>query len=1038
MKRIMSIFLVLAMILTLAPMNIFAAKNNTSVFSDVDDSDYYAEAAIALAQIGILSGYPDGTFGADKTITRAEMAAIVCRMIDREADADDEKGKTDFDDVSANHWASGYINIATEEGIINGDGNGKFRPEDNVKYEEAIKMVVCALGYGEDVEINSNDWSKGYIGIAEENGISNDLKGEKGILSTRGEVALMVYNGMGIDAEDLEDDEDNEVEAPTASLAAGMYTTTQYVSLKTKTEDAVIYYTLNGKAPSVKSAKYKKSIELENSCTLRAIAVKGDAVSEEISVSYIIKRPSLSTKKYTVSFNLNYEDATGAPASQKVKKGAKATEPEKPSRENFTFMGWYTDEECTQAFDFDEEITSKKTLYAKWGKASYEMKLYASQSTVLIGEDEDTYIYLESDIEASSISLYDAKNQTNSIATLYDDGDFSKHGDDMAGDGIYSACISDIVSSDKEITFIAVYEGSKSNEVEVSYYTVLTSEEIEIMKNVDTGIKSITESEDFDEKPIEEKEDLVENKLNEFVESGEINENSISYDGDAEVFSFTFSNGVLGGVMIGEFEEEFNGPSVDSRPAVDQGISLNSVSESPDVELSLNNIGEEEFPLGEALILNAFPSFEIYSSQIAYRTNFYNTVKAEWDSKGLKTTVDTDVTVSDYQNLEGYEVICFSTHGSAYNSSVPAICLREGSSKHKDEIYSALLKNGDVAVVNGYYWILPSFFETEYGSGTLEDAFVFSECCMALGYGNGDNSGSYDYSMANAIIGASANAYIGFHNSVFADYSREFMKNYIDELIDGESSIDSYNDSISKYGSNHEIWFNNTKSYTLKEWYEEVKKVEFKPGTHVAYPVLRGDSGAYLLETGLKNGTFEKYNIFTTAPNFWEGVGDVRTLTQLGDVKPSSGSGRMAVISTGIGANSTTAIGSGTEGSIITQTFVLPKDAKEISFDYNLVSEEPMEYVGSKYNDAFAVNITCGNNTVFSNVLESVNSSTWYKVSGIDFNGGDSSVYQTNWKNKEIDVSSCAGKVVTLKFIIYDVGDSIYDSACVIDNVKIK
>jgi len=172
MKKLLSIFLVLTMFLTLAPMNIFAADVEKTIFSDMKNSDYYAEAATKLVESGILTGYPDGTFGAEKTITRAEMATIVCRMIDKEADAENSVGATIFDDVSDNHWANGYINIASKEGIINGDGNGKFRPEDDVKHEEAIKMVVCALGYGDNVVVDPADWSKAYLDIANEKGIS--------------------------------------------------------------------------------------------------------------------------------------------------------------------------------------------------------------------------------------------------------------------------------------------------------------------------------------------------------------------------------------------------------------------------------------------------------------------------------------------------------------------------------------------------------------------------------------------------------------------------------------------------------------------------------------------------------------------------------------------------------------------------------------------------------------------------------------------------------------------------------------------------
>ena len=60
------------------------------------------------------------------------------------------------------------------------------------------------------------------------------------------------------------------------------------------------------------------------------------------------------------------------------------------------------------------------------------------------------------------------------------------------------------------------------------------------------------------------------------------------------------------------------------------------------------------------------------------------------------------------------------------------------------------------------------------------------------------------------------------------------------------------------------------------------------------------------------------------------------------------------------------------------------------------------------------------------------------EVSDIDFVGGDHTTYETGWKTAEIDLSQYAGQTVTLNFIIYDVGDEIYDSACVIDNVVVQ
>ncbi len=272
MKKITSIVLALAMMLSMLSTNVFAADE--TVFSDVNGSEYYAESAEILAELEILAGYPDGTFGADKTITRAEMAAIVCRMLGKEAEADTAKGKTQFDDVADDHWASGYINIAASEGIINGDGNGKFRPEDDVTYEEAIKMIVCTLGYAENISVDPVDWSKAYLDIAKEKGITENLKGEKGKAATRGDIAVMSYNG--VEASGLFKDKLDKVAVPVASVKGGEYKTAQKVVLTTATEGADIYYTTNGSAPTAKSTKYSKEISISKTTTLKAIAVNAD------------------------------------------------------------------------------------------------------------------------------------------------------------------------------------------------------------------------------------------------------------------------------------------------------------------------------------------------------------------------------------------------------------------------------------------------------------------------------------------------------------------------------------------------------------------------------------------------------------------------------------------------------------------------------------------------------------------------------------------------------------------------------------------
>ena len=83
---------------------------------------------------------------------------------------------------------------------------------------------------------------------------------------------------------------------------------------------------------------------------------------------FAVKGNGQRVNRYTVSFNANGKDAA-MPDSQRVKEGKTATEPaDKPQLKGYTFGGWYTDEACTEAYDFSTPVTADMTLYAKWTK----------------------------------------------------------------------------------------------------------------------------------------------------------------------------------------------------------------------------------------------------------------------------------------------------------------------------------------------------------------------------------------------------------------------------------------------------------------------------------------------------------------------------------------------------------------------------------------------------------------------------------------------------------------------------------------------
>lgn len=82
-------------------------------------------------------GYPDGSFRAEAGITRAEFAAILCRVFE----FSDKTVTTEFTDVAKDAWYADAVRLLASRGIIYGVGDGKFSPDANITMEEAILMV---------------------------------------------------------------------------------------------------------------------------------------------------------------------------------------------------------------------------------------------------------------------------------------------------------------------------------------------------------------------------------------------------------------------------------------------------------------------------------------------------------------------------------------------------------------------------------------------------------------------------------------------------------------------------------------------------------------------------------------------------------------------------------------------------------------------------------------------------------------------------------------------------------------------------------
>lgn len=170
-------------------------------FNDIDNhwsKDYIKK----LSDKEIVSGYSDGSYRPDKTISREEAATIVSRMLG------DKKGNTKniFKDVTDTRWSAGYIAYLYENGIIGGYSDGNFRPEDKITRGEFSRIIYAVLdSRGELFELKgdfidiSNNWASEYIKYLAGNKIINGFAGnvfrpEDSI--TRGEVAAITDRVM--------------------------------------------------------------------------------------------------------------------------------------------------------------------------------------------------------------------------------------------------------------------------------------------------------------------------------------------------------------------------------------------------------------------------------------------------------------------------------------------------------------------------------------------------------------------------------------------------------------------------------------------------------------------------------------------------------------------------------------------------------------------------------------------------------------------------------------------------------------------------
>ena len=349
--------------------------------------------------------------------------------------------------------------------------------------------------------------------------------------------------------------------------------------------------------------------------------------------------------------------------------------------------------------------------------------------------------------------------------------------------------------------------------------TELTQAQAAEMAQADAALDQLLDSGSYAAMTVDERQAAAQARLDQLAGEGLVQPGSIRYDEENGMLSFAYDCGVLGGVLLTDWEDE---PFVDLPLEMPEGL--------PGPLDAENDVR----PLGNAIIYYAFDD-----TVNSTRYPNYLTMQEAWNGWGLSTTLDTDVTVADLRHMDDYDLCILSTHGAYYTyttgwlfkqvRTAPVLLLREESSFWDDLRYGFDLLTHRVIKVNGNYCITPDFFSAAYRGGQLNGTMVFSETCEFFGGNN-----ILDLSMSNALLDAGARAVVGFVNNVYAVYSRSMLWGTVNQLIMGKNILQAVDAAAATYGPDDIYWY--------------LSQGGTQPHRYAAFALVHGDDTAVLYD----------------------------------------------------------------------------------------------------------------------------------------------------------------------------------------------
>jgi len=192
MKKIIALALALSMALSMVA---FAGYTDAALINE----DLTADVDLVKA-LGLMTGNPDGSFNPQGTLTRGEAAVIIYRLKSGKTDIDASWGDASLNTFTdmADHWSAKYVNYCAALGLITGNPDGTFRPDNAVTGVEMAKMLLNVAGYDTEKQQYGPKWPAAVLADAGDSGLLEGYEAAFTAPAAREWVAAMVANLLDV------------------------------------------------------------------------------------------------------------------------------------------------------------------------------------------------------------------------------------------------------------------------------------------------------------------------------------------------------------------------------------------------------------------------------------------------------------------------------------------------------------------------------------------------------------------------------------------------------------------------------------------------------------------------------------------------------------------------------------------------------------------------------------------------------------------------------------------------------------------------